>query len=714
MYVRKYDGDAMKKNGFTLVEMLAVVALIGFLAVIGVATYTRVNESAKQKTLESKKEEIRASAMKWAKENNITNKTLISVNALVVEGYLTAEENKVGEIGLIENPVTGENMICNTVDISFKQGEMVAEVDDKTQNCELATQSLVDTKINIQVIDADGHNKTGGTNSSISNWTNENVMIVVSSTEYDPNAVSISFDFEGNTTTKQISGLQKYTGTGYLNSDQAKAYYNVFNVDANLLLNTKVVVSYSLTDGKIKSRAYTIRIDKEEATASVKSNDEWMTTDKPIYVIVDDGKGSGGKYFYVTSSPTEELKDSNRYNASYEGTATNLEVGKYYIWTEDNAGNRSTKYKVILEVNNVDKTVPECEVIFEGTVGDHGWFKENPVQPYGHNTVPAGISGINVGVNQSEDAPVYTAFAYYGTDSKGPGQLRNTNTVKAGELYWCHAKTLAGNYAKNSKRLYLDMTPPTISVSVTEPDTHTQTKTATVKIQDALSGLNASTTIKYGFSLSNTSAPTTWHDFVITTSAQNNSLVTENFTTNDKLTGTYYMWFDISGFTDYAGNHPNASAGGTVRGNMIVYGPYKFDNTPPKCNGNNGKTNWTKGEYTIYQYCIDNVGTNDQSKCAQDTYTINYGSDRTVKDDKVTIYDKAHNSTVCDYSVYLDNTPPVCDGRGGKTSWTKGTYTVVQKCSEDANAQSGCAQATFTKYYGNTDTYKTVELEAIP
>ena len=43
------------KKGFTLVEMLAVIALVGLLAVIGVATYTRVNESAKQKTLEAKK-----------------------------------------------------------------------------------------------------------------------------------------------------------------------------------------------------------------------------------------------------------------------------------------------------------------------------------------------------------------------------------------------------------------------------------------------------------------------------------------------------------------------------------------------------------------------------------------------------------------------------------------------------------------------------------
>ncbi len=680
------------KKGFTLVEMLAVIALVGLLAVIGVATYTNVNESAKQKTLEAKKEHIRAAAIKWAKENNITSKTVISVNALVVEGYLTADENRVDDIGLIENPVTGENMICNTVDISFKQSETVAEVNDTVQNCDLATQSLVDTKINIQVIDADGHNKTGGTNSSISNWTNKNVIVVVSSSDYDRDVVSISFDFEGNTTTKQVSGLNKYTGTSYLDSDQAKSYYNVFNIDANLLLNNKVVVSYSLTNGQVKSRAYTVRIDKEEATASVKSNNEWLTTDKPIYVLVDDGKGSGPRYFYVTTADNSPLNDSNKYDANnFEGTATDLEVGKYFIWTEDNAGNRSVKPKMILEINNVDKTIPECEVVFDGTLGDHGWYKKDEVKTYGHNTVPAGISGVNIGVNQSEDTPVYTAYAYYGTDNYGQGETRTTDTLKGGELYWCHAKTLAGNYAQNSLRLFLDRTPPTISISVTEPNTHTQTKTVSITIQDVLSGLNARTNFRYGFSLSNTTPPSVWHDFSITATEQTNDPVTGSFTTTDLITGTYYLWIDTSGLTDYAGNYAEPPAGSN--GNLFKYGTFKFDNTPPQCTSNNGKTNWTTGSYNIRQYCGDAEGTTDQSGCTQASWLIPYTVLNNVWSDSVVIRDKAGNTRTCTYNVYLDNDLPTCNGNNGKSNWTNGTWTGNQYCKDD---YSGCSQNPFT------------------
>ncbi len=688
----------MKRNGFTLVEMMAVIALVGLLAVIGVATYTRVNESAKQKILESKKEEIRSSAIKWAKENNITNKTIISVNALVVEGYLTADENRVGEIGSIENPVTGENMICNTVDISFKEGEPVAEVNDTVQNCDLATQSLVDTKINIQVIDADGHNKTGGTNGSISNWTNKNVMIVVSSSDYDRDAVSISFDFEGNTETKQVSGLNKYTGTGYLNSDQVKLYYNVFNIDANLLLSTKVVVTYTLTNGTTKSRAYTIRIDKEEATATVKSNNEWLTTDKPIYVLVDDGKGSGPRYFYVTTRDNAvDMNNSNKYDANnFEGTATNLEVGKYFIWTEDNAGNRSVKPKMILEVNNVDKTVPECEVLFDGHVGNNGWYKEVPVGVYAKNSIPAGISGFNIGVNDNTDIPVYSTFAYYNTYSETQKITRDTETTRAGYDYYCHVKTLAGNYANNSKNLKLDMTPPTVTIDITSDTNYTQKKMITPTVTDNLSGIPNETKIRYRWVRSDGESSNWYYNIVINpTPGSTGSLNISSFHTPYDLTGIYTLQVDVSEIVDYAGNHATGVNGGGTA-SLTEFGPFYFDNTPPRCSSNNGKESWTKNGYTINQLCADDDGTEDQSGCVKKTYTIKYLDTQTVKYDSVVIADKVGNETTCNYGVFIDNTPPYCGLNNGKTNWTTGEEKITQNCEEDESTQSGCESSAYT------------------
>ena len=56
-------GDSMKNNkGFTLVELLAVVALIGVLTVVAVSTYRGINESSKKKALEAKITQIKAAA----------------------------------------------------------------------------------------------------------------------------------------------------------------------------------------------------------------------------------------------------------------------------------------------------------------------------------------------------------------------------------------------------------------------------------------------------------------------------------------------------------------------------------------------------------------------------------------------------------------------------------------------------------------------------
>ena len=698
----------MKRNGFTLVEMMAVIVLVALLAVIGIATYTNVNESAKQKTLESKKEQIRTSAIKWAKENNISNKTIISVNALVVEGYLTAEENEVGKIGVIENPVTGENMICNTVDISLKEGEYIATVNDGEQNCTLATQSLVDTNISIKVVDEKNIDKTGS--GSIAAWTSQNVMIIVSSSSYDSRVTSISYDFEGNTITKNKSGKQKYTGNAYISEAAAANYYNVYHINAALILNTKIVVTYNIAGENSKSRAYTIRIDKEEASASVSSNSEWLTVDKDIYVTVDDGKGSGPKYFYITKNETDPLNASNRYNATFKTKVSTLEIGKYYVWTEDIAGNRSVKPKIIFELNNVDKTVPACEVLFHGHVGNNGWYKEVPVTPGGKNTIKAGISGMNIGVNTTQNDPEYTAYAAFDTFNEGLGTTRTTETPKAGVNYYCHVKTMAGNYANNVRNLKLDMTPPKITIDKTTDTTYTQIKTITMTISDGLSGLPERLPFRWGWSKSQDCADLSSTESVIPGHQHSDPytmyIYGPNKWFNKPLTGKYYLCIDYSQITDYAGNRATG-VNGTGGGGRAIFGPYYFDNTKPVCDGVGGKTDWTKGEYTVNQNCKDDKDTTDQSGCEKSPFSQYYGTDKTIKTDKIRITDKAGNYTDCPVNVYLDNTAPVCNGVGGKTKWTKGTYTVQQKCKETSSDQSGCDKNPFTKDYTTSQTVKT-------
>ena len=252
------------------------------------------------------------------------------------------------------------------------------------------------------------------------------------------------------------------------------------------------------------------------------------------------------------------------------------------------------------------------------------------------------------------------------------------------------------------------MTPPTLILDILEDRNYTEDKVLNLKIEEEVteSGLAGVTRVRYGWALEG-EEPTNWG---IAAHNLPNGQAGEVFSTDltlvgSGLTGNYYLWIDYSEVTDYAGNYAKQiSHRGS--GGIAVFGPYMFDNTAPVCGTNNGKTNWTKGSYTINQYCLDNAGTEDQSGCAQGLYIIPYLVSHIVKSDSVTIYDKLGHSTVCNYNVYLDNTSPTCDGVGGKTNWTKGTYTVSQGCIEDANSQSGCSQSIFTQYYGANTTVK--------
>ncbi len=563
-------------KGFTLVEMLAVIALIAVFSVVAVSTYRGINESSKKKALEAKIQQIETAAEKWARENNITNKMSISVNTLVVEGYLSADEVGTDGLAVLRNPVTSENMICNVVELSFKNGDITSHFNGNVYNCKLATQSLIDNNINIKIISASGENLTGS--GSIAKWTNEDIVLIVNSNTYDNKAASISYDYAGNTTTKMVDSLEHYTGESYMNETEANKYYNVYYIKSEIILNANVIVTYDIPGEVSKSRAYTIRFDKEEATASLDSNSEWVTLDQKINIKLDDGKGSGSKCFYVTKTETWNEAEAVRYDTSYQSLLNNEDVGKYYIWTEDNAGNRSTTPKLVVDINNIDKVTPDCEVIFTGNEGDHGWYKEVPVTPSVKNITPASISGVNIGINNSSNDPTYSVFAAYGTINEAVAAEVTENTDRNGINYYCHIKSLAGNYTLVERNLKLDMTPPTVNIDIESDRTYTKDKNLTITVSDSLSGINGTGIISYGWGTSENNITYNREIGILARAGSNNPH--RLYISGEGFTGIYYLYIDVSRIDDYAGNHANDING---RGAQAVFGPYYFDNTPPSC-----------------------------------------------------------------------------------------------------------------------------------
>lgn len=98
----------MKKNGFTLVELLAVIVIISITSMIVFPTIGNVISDAKQSTYEDQILDIEAAVQKWATDyvdlidEYHLNIIYIDLKSIQYSGYLETEE--------IKNPLTQENM----------------------------------------------------------------------------------------------------------------------------------------------------------------------------------------------------------------------------------------------------------------------------------------------------------------------------------------------------------------------------------------------------------------------------------------------------------------------------------------------------------------------------------------------------------------------------------------------------------------------------
>ena len=175
------------------------------------------------------------------------------------------------------------------------------------------------------------------------------------------------------------------------------------------------------------------------------------------------------------------------------------------------------------------------------------------------------------------------------TGSTQVGISGGTNVTLSGTL----SATAVGNYtgyatpktnycwsdSTTTRKTYswaiTDGTAPTITLASNSDSTYTKTKSVTVKLRDTQSGLMypADLSIKYGWSTSRTTAPTSYTT-VPTLSYVEGTTSEVSFTAyGSGLTGSYYLWVVPVSLEDQAGNANTT--------NTISTGTFKFDNTAP-------------------------------------------------------------------------------------------------------------------------------------
>ena len=150
-----------RKSGFTLTEVLVVIAIIGIMLAISIPSIMAVRKRINERLLEGKKDQILVSAELYGRDKGFTTDTTIYVYTLIEAGYLEEEikqnnTNCTGEHteeGCILNPVddtslnnerilikrTGSTVIAiwNGKEGSSTSEELIDSIKDKLQCTEI-------------------------------------------------------------------------------------------------------------------------------------------------------------------------------------------------------------------------------------------------------------------------------------------------------------------------------------------------------------------------------------------------------------------------------------------------------------------------------------------------------------------------------------------------------------------------------------------------
>ena len=541
------------KKGFTLVELLATIVILGIVILIAIPSYNVISNNIKRKQNENKISYIETQAGKYVTESGLysdIDQAYISVQTLLQAGYIDGD-NKNGDKVL---DAYGNDITCYQIEVDFDKSKPEPKfIDEFVKNEEgiciynaYKTSTLSeDSKITIE------NNRTF--------WVKEDVLLKLDIVDEDLNnrrdQAIVKIDWNTVNDSKNYDQTQDNWYTiGWLdnvaNFNNTTEYKNAYLVKTNkIMADTKfkisLIVNYIDDAGKKINEALTtyliVRIDKENPTVTASVDSNWTKENKKIYITGNDKQGSGLNHFCIFDTETAGVCNpgSDNYIEVIGEKGNKGETlrprGTYYIYAIDNVGNVSeTPARVV--VDYIDTTKPTCVYENQNTV----WKK--------------GTQTITIGCDDGENGSGCITRTYKVTfDSAGIATSR-TNLPSA---------YIITDYAGNKETclgpvdVYLDNVPPVVTFGTNGDTTYRKSHSSKVTVADEQNGTVKN--LKYLWASSNTA------------SAQNGTAFTNGATiSKNDGTGNFYLCI-------YSEDGIGNSA--TTCSNV-----FRFDNQPPTIN----------------------------------------------------------------------------------------------------------------------------------
>ena len=315
------------KKGFTLMELLSVIVLLGIIITIGLFSISSIRKAILDRQYKNLKTEIELAAEKYYQD---TENTFFYVQTLIDEGYIKTDNSSLN----IYSPIDSNIMNCYTINIVDGK----ATLDDKNKNEECNAEIAGNYEIKIVRENDKTSDKWYKESEELSAVKSDNSvddsLIYTWTTDLNPNTIWDQREFD-------LKNLLNEKG-GVIN--------DVFYVQAN-----SVDKSYRSAGKRIKIDTVKPIIDNVNISGD---QNKWVKQRDVTIKAHDLGSGIVGYLFSDKADCSGNFEKLTKPQNEFTLKRTFKSNGEYYFCLIDDAGNISDSEKIVIQ--KVDGKPPKC------------------------------------------------------------------------------------------------------------------------------------------------------------------------------------------------------------------------------------------------------------------------------------------------------------------------------------------------------------------